>query len=157
MSTNSEGLFTTDWFEYLNLTKDLEPREMVARAMKLFKGQELKPTDCAIDLGAGGGRDTAALATLPWRVVAVDADQRVCGFLKERFSSNPQVSVIQSKFEEFDFPSCDLINAACALPFVGPEFFDEAWNRVVNALKPTGIFVGNFFWGRSRLENKLRH
>ncbi len=50
-------------------------------------------------------------------------------------------------FESFKFPKSkfDLINAQYSLPFMPKKNFFEVWPKIVEALKPGGIFVGQFF------------
>ena len=47
--------------------------------------------------------------------------------------------------EDFAFETYDLINAQFALPFLSQRWFREVFERVKRAIKPGGMFVGQFF------------
>jgi tellurite methyltransferase len=127
-----------DWETFYSLTKDRPPWPLLVRAASLLprKGR-------ALDLGAGAGRDTRYLLEQGFQVTAVDSDPHAVAMLKSLQEGD--LRVVQATFEEFAFETYDLINAHFALPFVSPRRFREVFKRVKRALKPGGMFVGQFF------------
>ncbi len=127
-----------DWETFYTLTKDSPAWPLLVRAVSLLpqKGR-------ALDLGAGAGRDTRYLLEQGFQVTAVDGDPHAVAMLRSLQEQNLRVT--QASFEEFVFETYDLINAQFALPFVSPRLFNEVFARVERALKPGGVFVGQFF------------
>ena len=64
-----------------------------ARAAELVRNAGVRPTDVAVDLGAGSGRLTAQLARVARRVIAVELDPRLAAGLRGRWSN---VEVIEA-------------------------------------------------------------
>ncbi len=108
-----------DWETFYTFTKDSPPWPLLVRAVSLLthKGR-------ALDLGAGAGRDTLYLLQQGFRVTSVDSDPHAVAIL----SSFPQenLQVVEASFEDFAFETYDL-------------------ERVTRAIRPGGIFVGQFF------------
>lgn len=127
-----------DWETFYSLTKDRPPWPLLVRAVSLLPRKER-----ALDLGAGAGRDTHYLLEQGFQVTAVDSDPHAVAMLRSLQAGN--LRVVQASFEEFAFETYDLINAQFALPFVSPRRFREVFERVKRALKPGGMFVGQFF------------
>ncbi|HLQ30971.1 MAG TPA: class I SAM-dependent methyltransferase [Ktedonobacteraceae bacterium] len=127
-----------DWETFYTFTKDSPPWPLLVRAVSLLthKGR-------ALDLGAGAGRDTLYLLQQGFRVTSVDSDPHAVAIL----SSFPQenLQVVEASFEDFAFETYDLINAQFALPFLSQRRFREVFERVTRAIRPGGIFVGQFF------------
>ena len=63
--------------------------------------------------------------------------------LGEGLSAN----LICADFSAFEYPTdhYDLINAQFSLPFCAPQDFARVFEQVTQALKPGGVFVGQFF------------
>ena len=68
-------------------------------------------------------------------------------------SSKPLLETVVGTFEETQLPDCDLVNASYALPFCAPQHFAEFWCRIVNAIRPSGRFAGQFFGDRDTWES----
>ena len=121
------------------------PRETVLEAIKALKKSHKKPS-LAIDIGAGNGRDTLAMLEAGWKVVAVDASAVGLSQLKEKaqnYASNLTTQI--AFYEDMQLPSAGFINAGYALPFAKKENFNNIWAKIVTALKPGGVFYGQFF------------
>ena len=73
-------------------------------AAQLVQAAEIGPSDLVLDIGAGSGIVTQALARKAGRVIAIDADARWAARLRERFQSRPAVQVIESDALEVPFP-----------------------------------------------------
>lgn len=129
------------WDTFFDLTAEVEPSRTLARVIERYK-----KSGTALDLGSGGGKDTRFLADNGFVVTAVDAEQAAKGFI-QKYILEDKASFICSKFETLELSKehYDLINAQFSLPFTGPEKFNEVFTKVKQALKPNGVFVGNFF------------
>jgi SAM-dependent methyltransferase len=128
------------WSEFFKATKDNPPWPLMERAAELLgrPGQ-------ALDLGAGAGRDTRYLLARGWRVTAVDRESEAIALLAKLPQANLQA--IESSFEDFTFglEEYDLVSAQFSLPFVPRASFFTVFSRIKQALKPGGIFTGQFF------------
>ncbi len=93
----------------------------------------------------GAGRDTRYLLAHGFTVTAVDADAHAVERL--RGVGGERLRVVQSTFEDlrFDPQSYDLISAQFTLPFVPEPAFSAVFARLVEALRPGGVFAGQFF------------
>ena len=129
-----------NWSDFYNVTRDREHWPLVERADLLLgsKGN-------ALDLGCGAGRDTRYLLSQGWHVTAVDKEpeaiEMLAGLPQERLEA------IQSSIEDFDYAPerYDLISAQYSLPFVPRNHLVDAFTRIKEALRPGGIFTGQFF------------
>jgi SAM-dependent methyltransferase len=99
----------------------------------------------ALDLGCGAGRDTRYLLSQGWHVTAVDKESEAI----ELLAGLPQEKLvaIQSSIEDFDYTldRYDLISAQYSLPFVPKSHLVDAFTSIKKALRPGGIFTGQFF------------
>lgn len=97
----------------------------------------------AIDLGAGGGRDTRTLLAEGWREIhAIDPDPNVGATLAD---------VGKVTFHPYTLPemrmasnSIDFINAQRVLPFMGTDL-QENLNEMQRVLRPGGYVCLSFF------------
>jgi tellurite methyltransferase len=126
------------WDHFYQLTKDKPPSAGLVKAISL-----LGHTGEALDLGCGAGRDTRYLLTQGFQVTAVDRESASLAALAQLPSM--RLRLVQSTFEDFTFASYDLINAHYSLPFIEREQFSAVFASLKTALKPHGIFVGEFF------------
>ena len=100
----------------------------------------------AIDMGCGSGRDTEYLLDNGFEVHAFDSNEQVISDLSKRFQIRlgRDLFLHVSKFSEFIYPKCVLINACSSLFFCEPRNFLNVWNSVKCALIPGGVFCGHF-------------
>ena len=126
--------------DFYRITRDRPPTELLVRARAL-----LGRMGDALDLGCGAGRDTRFLLTQGFEVTAVDENEDAIRYLQELPQAH--LRVVQTTFEAFPFApvAYDLINAQRALPFNRPETFDAVFAKIKGALRPGGIFTGQFF------------
>ncbi len=127
-----------NWEEFYHITKNHSPWQRLVRAVSL-----LGRTGEALDLGCGGGRDTRYLLAHGFQVTAVDNEAASLAALADL--PGEHLHLVQSTFEDFAFTNYDLINAHFALPYTHKEQFSAVFARLKAALKPGGIFVGQFF------------
>jgi 23S rRNA (adenine-N6)-dimethyltransferase len=65
-----------------------------------------------LDLGAGGGAITAALAQAGARVIAVERDPRLAAGLRRRFGSDPMVRVVEADLRRVPLPRREFLVVA---------------------------------------------
>ena len=126
------------WSRYLAVAGD-DPRPTLLDALGRFPAPGF-----AVDLGAGTGRDTAELLRRGWRVLAIDGAPEAVERL-QALDGGGRLETRLSRFEEADWPRCDLVNASFALPFCARERFPVLWRRIVDSLRPGGRFSGQLF------------
>lgn len=126
------------WKDFYQKTRNSPPWPLLVRAVSL-----LGRTGEALDLGCGAGRDTRYLIACGFSVTAVDREAASLAALADLPTDH--LRLVQSSFEDFTFERYDLINAHFALPFTNKELFPAVFARLKAALKPGGIFVGQFF------------
>ena len=132
---------TYNWEQYYQQTKGKPPRPSLVRAIELVSDKHE-----ALDLGSGALNDTRYLISQGFEhITAVDKNPISEDVMKE-FSTD-KVSYKICLFEDFDFPedTYNLINAQYSLPFASKEKFRSVIQSIVTALKPGGVFVGQFF------------
>ena len=128
------------WSDFARVTKDRPHWPLLEKAAEL-----LGLSGYALDLGSGGGRDTRYLLAHGWHVTAVDREPYAIALLREQ--PHEKLKVVQSSFEDFPYEDekYDLVNAQFTLPFIPRARFDETFGRIKGAIKPGGIFAGQFF------------
>jgi SAM-dependent methyltransferase len=97
----------------------------------------------ALDLGCGAGRDTRWLLQQGFRVTAVD--QNPDAFLYFHDILQARLTLVQSSIETFTLETYNLINAQWSLPFIRNDLFEETLSKIKQALRPNGVFTGQFF------------
>ena len=129
-----------NWADFYKVTKENPHWPLMEKAVVL-----LGRTGQALDLGCGAGRDTRYLLARGWDVTAVDREARAIALLAELPQEHLQV--IQSSFEDFTYghERYDLVSAQFALPFIPPRSITGVFARIKQAIKPGGMFTGQFF------------
>ncbi len=132
-----------NWSDFARLTRDSDHWPLMERAADLAG----RP-GYALDLGAGGGRDTRYLLAHGWHVTAVDSEPASIAILSE--IRDEKLKVVQSSIQDFAFEPAkyDLISAQFSLPFVPGAQIAGVFGRIKAALKPGGLFAGVFFGPR---------
>ena len=104
-----------------------------------------------LDLGCGGGRDSAYFASLGFQVTAVDGSEELCKRVRENYGIDARCI----RFEELSFQEQFGAVWACAsLLHVKKEEMPRVLNAVSAALKPNGILYASFKYGsRERICN----
>ncbi|MGE5147808.1 MAG: class I SAM-dependent methyltransferase [Candidatus Eiseniibacteriota bacterium] len=141
-----EGL---SWRDYYQRTGERPPRETLLSALDSWDSAGRTPGQ-AVDLGSGTGRDTIELLRRGWSVLAIDAEPDAIAGLEARPDLPPgaRLETKVARFEETDWPACDLVNASFALPLCPPETFPRLWQRIVERLRPGGRFAGQLYGDR---------
>lgn len=71
----------------------------------LLAAADLQPTDAAVEVGPGLGVLTAALLERAAAVTAVEKDNRLAPYLRERFADEPRLTLIHSDVLDCDLPA----------------------------------------------------
>ena len=71
----------------------------------LLAAAELQPTDAVVEVGPGLGVLTAALLERAATVTAVEKDNRLAPYLRERFADDSKLTLIHSDVLDCDFPA----------------------------------------------------
>ncbi|WP_201777619.1 class I SAM-dependent methyltransferase [Streptacidiphilus jiangxiensis] len=105
----------------------------------------------ALDLGAGAGRETAALLAAGWHVIALDGAPGA--HLRIEASAPPEdrarLTVTEQSFGSLDrLPRAGLVYAGYALPFQRPDTFARTWSLIRAALEPGALLAVNLFGPR---------
>ena len=128
------------WSKYYESTKALKPSRFLVEAFESFEPEPGK----AIDLGCGAGRDTKYLLEKGFEVSVVDKDPSAEDYLKQ-LPHRDNLKFACVGFEDYNFDRYDLINAHYALPFIQKEDFDTVISKILESIKPEGLFVGQLF------------
>lgn len=128
------------WSKYYENTKALKPSKFLVEAFEIFS----PVPGLAADLGCGAGRDSRYLLEKGFDVAAVDKDPAAEVYLKQ-LPHQDKLEFSCTGFEDFNFARYNLINAHYALPFAGRENIDGVMNKVIDAINPDGLFIGQLF------------
>lgn len=137
----TQSINMPDWDTYYKIHAVRKPREQTVRAAALCLEK-----DEALDLGAGTLAETFFLLKDGFKkVTAIDSAEQIINFAEGLDKERLTVKVCT--YGDFDFPEnkYDLVNAQYALPFNGPEGFEELIAKIKHSLKSGGIFVGQLF------------
>lgn len=139
------------WNRYYEAVRDRPPRDTLLDALDRFSAEGIPakdgPPPFALDLGCGDGRDTIELLRRGWRVLAIDATAEAIARLLAR-PDLPEGALLEARverFEDFQPPACDLINASFSLPLCEPARFPAVWARLTAAIRPGGRFAGQLY------------
>lgn len=139
------------WNRYYEAVRDRPPRDTLLDALDRFSAEGIPakdgPPPFALDLGCGDGRDTIELLRRGWRVLAIDATAEAIARLLTR-PDLPEGALLEARverFEDFQPPACDLINASFSLPLCEPARFPAVWARLTAAIRPGGRFAGQLY------------
>ena len=87
----------------------LRDRALIAQ---LVRGCGARDGRLVLDLGAGGGAITTALAATGARVIAVEHDPRLAARLQRRFDADPRVRVVHADLRTVPLPRRDFLVVA---------------------------------------------
>ena len=124
-------------------TRDL--RELCLRVIELAGPGEGR---LAIDLGAGLGRETAALLAAGWHVIAVDGSPGTDAAIQDTVGDHTPgtLDVRECRFEDLEqLPPCDLVYSGYSLPYLHSDAFGEFWRLITRSIVPGGWLAVNLF------------
>jgi ubiquinone/menaquinone biosynthesis C-methylase UbiE len=130
----------TSYVSGYDLKAQTHPADEVAQLRELG----LDETSTMVDLGAGTGTITLAVAPLCRRVVAVDVSAAMLDRLRERaaFLGIENIECVQGGFLTYEHPGepADFVYSRHALHHL-PDFWKAlAFQRIAAMLKPGGVF-----------------
>jgi len=98
------------------------------------------------DLGCGVGHAVLFLARKGFAVDAYDGHVQALETLRRRLEPGMKVTTHHALLQEIALEpgAYDVVVAAYSLFFLPPADFTKTWNGIVAALKPGGLFVGEF-------------
>lgn len=138
-----------DWTRFNRRRRPRPTRELLRRTLSCIEYSGAGP-GVAVDLGCGSGADALEMLNAGWTVHAVDADPVGLALLAE--AAGPELAarlqVHPVRFEDFEFPACDLVWAGHSLPFCPAAALPAVWQSIIGALRPNGRFAGDFFGDR---------
>ncbi|MGD8176903.1 class I SAM-dependent methyltransferase [Marinimicrobium sp. ARAG 43.8] len=104
-----------------------------------------------LEIGSGSGQATVGLLKVSSRIDCVEPGSNFCRRLREKFSSNKNVTVINETFEEFKPDrEYDLVFSASALHWVRKHV---AYSKIRQCLKPGGKLVA--VWHQPRFSEQV--
>ena len=128
--------------EYYKKTISNKPSGLMGKFFNL-KYNEMIDGNVAIDLGCGAGNDTEFLISKGFKVTAVDSQEEVKDFLKEKNLDKEKFELIIGDFSKVELPKADLIFANMSLFFV-KDNFDLFLKGIIEKVNKKGFFVANF-------------
>ena len=97
-----------------------------------------------LDLGCGGGRDSAYFASLGFEVTAIDGSEELCKRVKENYG----IHALCIKFEDLSFVEAfDAVWACASLLHVKKADMKKVLEKVSAALKLGGVLYASFKYG----------
>jgi len=142
------------WAKYYEVTAERPPWQTVCRAIDLFAAEDAAAGRTtpdggrlAVDLGCGAGRDARQLLHAGWRVVAVDREPAARTALEKYVEPEllPRLEIITADLAAAEVPPSDLVNASLCLPYLAPDAYRAAWDRIMAALRPGTRFAAMLF------------
>ena len=127
------------WRRYFSVTHDRPPHPLLD-----LLDEWLPASGDAIDLGCGAGRGTLRLLERGLRVTATDAEEAAVEAVRARVPADAPLTLVQAPFQELQLGTYDVACAVCSLFFMPPSDFRAFWARLVRAIKPNGLFAGQF-------------
>jgi SAM-dependent methyltransferase len=117
----------------------LQPSATLAAAL-----QQLRPRGEALDLGAGAGRDTLALAAAGLRVTCVDLSTRGLEQIVERATERglaERIQTVRADVRCWPIPAGKLavIVGTTVLDHIPPEDAEQLWADIVDGLTAEGL------------------
>lgn len=138
------------WSGYYRTTAGRPPRRTTLTALAALQQASGSDPAAAVDLGCGGGRDTAPLLEAGLAVLALDGTPEAGPALQARFPAAWDSR--QLTFRRVDFtsaslnlPPSSLVNASFCLPLCPPDRFDGLWSQIALAVVPGGLFAGHLY------------
>lgn len=139
------------WSRYYGVTADRPAWETVRFAIRRFT-VDARTTDSrlAVDLGCGAGRDARELLRAGWHVLAIDREPAAIATLEAATPPElrPALETRVADLATLVVPPCSLVNASLSLPFLAPDAFWPAWQRILAGLPVDGRVAAMLFGDR---------
>ena len=105
---------------------------------------QLKPPGVAVELGCGIGHGLLFLLEKGFEVFGVDTSAHALRVLRDRLPEGAKAHLIQADMADWELPSADVVVAGFSLFFLNQEKLGEFVPRMLRAIKPGGLFAGQF-------------
>ena len=130
-----------NWENYFKKHLNRKIREHLIKATSFCSKR-----DSALDLGSGTFIESKFLIENGFGVV-VAIDNSIESKKLAQIYLNNKLDFRNISFNEYYYPknTFNLINAQFSLPFYGKDNFTDFVDKIINSLKPEGVFVGQFF------------
>lgn len=102
----------------------------------------LPPPGHALDAGCGTGKSTVWLIERGFTVDAFDADPEAVARFRDRLAGDARASARVATFAEVSLGPCDVALGVFSLFFCPREEMEGFFHRMVEALRPGGVFGG---------------
>ena len=136
------------------MSEPITPQQYHERAMQLPLHQHYSILDRylpdggeALELGCGVGHGVLHLVEKGFHVTAVDAEHEAIDLLRSRLPDGSPARLVRSKFQELEMERYDVVVGQFCLFYLTPAEFDAFWPKVVDSVKPGGLFAGQFLGG----------
>ena len=109
-----------------------------------------------LEVGPGYGATTDVLGTVAGRLTSVEIDRDLAAMLRERFTDNPSVEIINADATQLDYADGTFTGAACftMLHHVPTaELQDRLFSEVARVLQPGAALVASDSLGSDDLAN----
>jgi SAM-dependent methyltransferase len=105
----------------------------------LLKRSGIRPGGRILEVGAGTGKATLQFARRGFSVLAIEPGRRMAAVLRHKVAAHPNVSIVETTFEDCDVPqaSFDVVVAAQAFHWVRPEV---RYEKAAALLRSGGTF-----------------
>ncbi len=140
---NIKKINRRDWGKYREITKKELPKKPLVGLL-----EHLEPGK-AIELGPGAGTDTLYMIENGWDVLGIDSDfgteNDIRNMIKSSGNFDDKFSFLNQSFEELwlEKECCDLVVGFNSLFFCPPEYFQDFFQRISDAIKPGGYLLVN--------------
>ncbi|HSG43547.1 MAG TPA: class I SAM-dependent methyltransferase [Anaerolineales bacterium] len=123
-----------------NETRTGYPDELVN---DIFDLSAMVPDSRILEVGCGPGNATVSFAGKGNPILGIELGEQLAQFARENCKQYPNVTIVQSTFEDYDLPphGFDLAISADAFHWIPPEI---GYPKIMQALKETGFIA--FFW-----------
>ena len=123
-----------------SLYDKMRPDYPAALYADIFSYKKITETSTALEIGIGTGQATRPFLDIGCALTAVELGDSLSAFAAEKFSSNPNFSVITAAFPDVSLPenSFDLIYSATAFHWI-PE--EAGYAKVFSLLRSGGAFA----------------
>lgn len=132
-----------DWGAYYEATSAGAPH----RLFELLD-PHLPSSGKAIDLGCGTGRGTLKLLAAGLEVVAVDQTEESLSYVRAKVPDSAPLTLLRSSFQDLELDSYEVAVGSFSLFFMPPADHAVFWKRLVDSIRPGGVWAGQFLGTR---------
>jgi 23S rRNA (adenine-N6)-dimethyltransferase len=113
----------------------LSSAALAERLVELIKAN---PTDTVLEIGAGTGKLTRALAAKVTKVIAIEKDPQLANVLQTKFAHQPHVNIVNQDFLEYKLPNRPGYKVVGNIPFA---ITADILRKLLNSVSTTNIYL----------------